>query len=49
MENFENQMEESDMEEEFLMGHISSSSTDSTSEEKVLDAELFNEFYLDNI
>lgn len=49
MENFENQVEESDMEEEFLMGHISSSSSDSTSEEEVLDAELFNEFYLDNI
>lgn len=31
------------------MGHISSSSSDSTSEEEVLDAELFNEFYLDNI
>lgn len=49
MENFENQVEESDMEEQFLMGHISSSSSDSTSEEEVLDAELFNEFYLDNI
>lgn len=49
MENFENQMEESDMEEEFLMGHLSSSSSDSTSEEEVLDTELFNEFYLDNI
>lgn len=49
MENFENQMEESDMEEEFLMGHLSSSSSDSTSKEEVLDTELFNEFYLDNI
>lgn len=49
MDNFENQMEESDMEEEFLLGHLSSSSSDSTSEEEVLDTELFNEFYLDNI
>lgn len=48
MENFKNQMEESDM-EEFLMGIISSNSTDNTSEEEILDAELFNEFYLDNI
>lgn len=37
------------MEEEFLIGHVSSSSSDSTSEEKVLDADIFNEFYLDNI
>lgn len=37
------------MEEEFLIGQLSSSSSDSTSEEEVLDAEIFNEFYLDNI
>lgn len=42
MENFENQVEESDMEEEFLMGHISSSSSDSTSEEEVLESYLMS-------
>lgn len=42
-------MEELDMEEEFFMGQLLLSLFDSISEEEVLDIELFNEFYLDNI
>lgn len=37
------------MEEEFLIGHLSSSSSDSTSGEEALDALIFNEFYLNNV